>query len=106
LLLTAALSVVGGLLFGAVGPAAACSCAALTDEEAFEYADAVFTGTLVEVITGAGHPLVSTDPARFMFDVDRVFKGDVFAPSRSSRLATGGVVGSRSAGRVRSSCSP
>ena len=44
-----------------------------------ENADAAFTGTLVETITPAGDAGRSTDPKRFVFDVDEVFKGDVFA---------------------------
>lgn len=57
----------------------ACSCAAFTDEEALENADAAFTGTLVEIITPKADTYSSTDPERFVFAVDEVFKGEVFA---------------------------
>ena len=56
----------------------ACSCGALTDEEAFDHADAVFTGSLVEVLTPEGDSYSSVDPERFVFDVDEVFNGNVF----------------------------
>ena len=69
----------GAFMFGASGRVAACSCASFTDEDALENADAAFTGTLVETITPAGGADSSTDPRRFVFDVDEVFKGDVFA---------------------------
>ncbi len=51
----------------------------MTDAEAFEHADAVFIGTLVDIITPPGDILVSSDPERFPFDVDGVFKGEVRA---------------------------
>lgn len=56
--------------------AEACSCATFTDTEAYEFADVVFTGTLVEINTPVGDIVVSTDPERFVFDVDQVFKGE------------------------------
>jgi hypothetical protein len=56
--------------------AAACSCATVTDAEAYEFADVVFTGTLVEIDTPEGDIVVSHDPERFVFDVDQVFKGE------------------------------
>jgi len=56
--------------------AAACDCDTFTDTEAFEFSDVVFTGTLVEINTPAGDIVVSTDPERFVFDVDQVFKGE------------------------------
>ena len=55
---------------------AACDCAPFTDAEAFEFADVVLTGTLVEINTPVGDIVVSTDPERFVFDVDQVFKGE------------------------------
>ena len=56
--------------------AAACDCATFTDTEAYEFSDVVFTGTLVGINTPAGEIVVSTDPERFVFDVDQVFKGE------------------------------
>jgi hypothetical protein len=57
--------------------ASACSCAALTDEEAFDAAEVVFTGRLLETrLQNATGPVYSSgDPERFYFDVDKVFKG-------------------------------
>lgn len=66
-------------VLGASERVAACSCATFTDAEAFENADAVFTGTLVEVVTPEGDSYSSADPERFVFAVDGVFKGEVFA---------------------------
>lgn len=54
----------------------ACSCMAYTDAEAFEAADAVFVGRLVDV----REPLVmlaSTDDTRYVFEVDSVYRGRV-----------------------------
>ncbi len=69
----------GAFVLGTSERVGACSCISLTDQEAFENADAVFTGTLAEVITPDGDTYSSTDPERFVFDVDEVFKGNVFA---------------------------
>ncbi len=79
LLLALATVAVGAFVLGSSERAAACSCVSFTDQEAFESADAVFTGTLVDIITPAGDTYSSTDPERFVFDVDEVFKGNVFA---------------------------
>lgn len=67
--------------FALDGPqrARACDCSAFPDAEAYEFADVVFTGTLVEIITPVGDIVVSTDPERFVFDVDEVFKGEAQA---------------------------
>ena len=58
----------------------ACSCATFTDQEAFDHADVVFTGTLVEIVTPPGDTYASTDPERFVFDVQRVYKGEAVDP--------------------------
>lgn len=55
--------------------ASACSCASLTDEEAFAAADAVFTGALIDVEELSQASFSSIDPQRFVFEVDAVFKG-------------------------------
>lgn len=62
-------------------PASACSCATARGDDAgaFARADAVFSGVLTEVRTPAGDQYSSADPQRFIFEVDRVYKGDVFA---------------------------
>ncbi len=66
----------GAFVLEAPQRAVACSCATFTDTEAYEFADVVFTGTLVEIDTPSGDIVVSTDPERFVFEVDQVFKGE------------------------------
>ena len=80
--LLSAVVTVGAFASGAPQRAAACDCAAFTDTQAYEFADVVFTGKLIKIITPTGEIVVSTDPERFVFDVDEVFKGD--AQSRQS----------------------
>ena len=58
----------------------ACSCVSLTDQEAFDQADVVFTGTLVEIVTPPGDAYASTDLERFVFDVERIYKGEAVDP--------------------------
>lgn len=70
---------IGVSTLGIARPASACSCAQWTDDEAFAAADAVFTGALIDIQTPPGDSYSSTDPERFVFDVDEVFKGDAFA---------------------------
>jgi hypothetical protein len=65
-----------GWLFVHSPPASACSCASLTEEDALESADVVFSASLVEIRTPAGEAWSSTDPERFIFEVDRVYKGE------------------------------
>ncbi len=60
------------------GSVSACSCAGLTDAEAFAAADAVFSGRLVEVRMPGGPMTSSDDPARYVFEVDTVLKGAAF----------------------------
>jgi len=71
--LTVALLACPLLLVATAPPAGACSCVAVDDTEAFAQADAVFTGTAV---AQRGQPN-STSPTTLVFDVDRVYKGDV-----------------------------
>ncbi len=59
--------------------ASACSCGPVTDDEAFDHADAVFIATLQEVrLPDDIVTFSSADPARFVFVVSTVFKGEVF----------------------------
>lgn len=60
------------------GSVSACNCVGLNDAQAFAAADVVFTGRLVEVRVPEGPMISSDDPARFVFDVDSVLKGDAF----------------------------
>ena len=77
--LTATTVSIGALVLGTSERVAACSCATFTEGEALDASDAAFTGTLVEVVTPTGDTYGSADPERFVFDVDEVYKGDVFA---------------------------
>jgi hypothetical protein len=63
------------LLAVTAAPAAACSCLALDDDEAFSLADAVFTGSAVDRRV----PSDPTAPTTLVFAVDHVYKGDVVA---------------------------
>lgn len=58
-------------------PASACSCATFTEAQAFARSDAVFAGALVEIRTPEGADY--RKPERFIFEVDRVYKGEVWA---------------------------
>jgi hypothetical protein len=60
-------------------PAMACSCVGLTDRQAFEGADAVFIGDLVEYEAPPSRNgvVASTDPAVWTFAPTQVYKGDV-----------------------------
>jgi hypothetical protein len=78
--------VVAVLLAAGVGlvvsaePAVACSCAGLSDEEAFAAADDVFVGTVASVPTFPSEgPWSTADPAEWVFDVESVYKGTVTA---------------------------
>lgn len=85
-----ALGVVGIVGLVAAPSAAACSCAALGDAEAFDSAPAVFRATVMERRDEHGSRLRSTaDPVRYVFTVDRVYKGDVYA-TQSVVTAAGG----------------
>lgn len=69
---------VGAVSVGSAPPAGACSCASPTDAEALAQADAAFTGSLVdEVADTEGAVFSSSDPERFVFEVETVFKGEV-----------------------------
>lgn len=56
-------------------PAGACSCIGVTDDEAFDAAEVVLVGELVDY---AAPKLMgsSADPALWTFEVERVFKGE------------------------------
>ena len=76
-MIIAPLAVVGALV--PAGPAVACSCAVITEGEAFDNAQVVFTGELVEVRPPPPAAIVSSGaPERFIFAVDRVYKGTAF----------------------------
>ncbi len=56
----------------------ACSCAGITDDEAYDMADAVFVGRLDETRVSDEIEFSSTSPARFIFITDSVFKGEAY----------------------------
>jgi hypothetical protein len=72
LLLGAGLSLVGGV------PAFGCSCVAQKPAQQAEEADVVFAGTLTDVDEPRQLPILSSgDEARYTFDIDAVYAGDV-----------------------------
>jgi hypothetical protein len=57
-------------------PCLACSCVAASDEDKFEQADVVFTGTVTEGESADFRSdIVGAEPMLFTFDVDAVQKG-------------------------------
>lgn len=69
--------VVMALALVSAGPASACDCAIGTDEEAFERADVVFTGRVVDRRDpGMGPGRSSAAFSTLRFEVDAVYKGD------------------------------
>ena len=71
---------VGGAVFGlgGAGVAQACSCVGFTDDEAFEAADVVFVGSVVDV-DDPGMVDSSLDPKRYTVEVSDVYKGEASA---------------------------
>lgn len=69
-------------------PACACSCAPITDQEAFADSSAVFTGTMVDRREPV-NPASSLDPATNVFKVSAVHKGQV-AAVQEIKTANGG----------------
>ena len=78
---------IGGLLLVTARPAAACSCAVMSEAKKAAYADAIFVGTLLDRRIGepTGAVSSSTDMAVWTFEVSRVYKGTV---SRRQEIAT------------------
>jgi hypothetical protein len=79
----------------------ACSCAAVSDRQAFAGADAVFTGELVDVVTAdpPGDVISSGDIETFVFEVDAVFKGEVSPEQEILTARDGASCGLEIAGR-------
>jgi hypothetical protein len=68
-----------------VSRALACSCAVISEREAFEGADVVFEG----VALSANEPLIiqsSGDPVEYTFSVEKTLKGDL--PSQQVTMTT------------------
>lgn len=68
----------GFLHLAGASPAGACSCATMSDEEAFGRADAVFVGSLTASSVDSGLLRASDDPAVLRFAVSAVYKGVVY----------------------------
>ena len=79
-------------LAAATGTACACSCVGLTDEEALRNSAAAFVGTLREV-RGPTVSMSSSDPSRFVFDVEAVYKGAVHEVQSIVSASDGGSCG-------------
>ena len=78
----------------APAPAFACSCRGFTAAEAFDVADAVFAGTVVEVEEPAWAPVWSSDdPVTLRFDVEQVYKGQVPVNARLTTARDGASCG-------------
>lgn len=79
--LVAVLAVAGFFVVGpAAGPAVACDCGGLSDADAFDRADAVFVGEVAGYEPpGDAEVMSSADPARWTFEVEAVYKGEVTA---------------------------
>jgi hypothetical protein len=76
--LAAALLAIALLVGPSAGPAAACSCMAVTDAEAFDMATAVFVGEVIDYQPPPpSDTMSSTDEAVWTFGVSEVFKGEV-----------------------------
>ncbi len=74
-------------------PAGACSCARLSDEEAFARADAVFVGSLADRKVQDGSIFTSDASAVHRFDVSAVYKGEVRRDQEIVSHASGSTCG-------------
>jgi hypothetical protein len=81
-MMAASLVVLGGVAVVVVGqapPAAACSCVAMTEQQALDSAAVVFAGELVDVIFPPPRAIESSGrPVRLIFEVGAVFKGRAY----------------------------
>ena len=77
LLALVAAGLVGWLGVVNPAPAAACSCVGISIRRAADQADAVFLGTVTSVDLRGGFG--DAGPVTMRFDVDRVYKGTVYA---------------------------
>jgi hypothetical protein len=76
----AAVLAIGAVLVLSAVPAAACSCAPIDDEGAFDAADVVFVGELIDYEPPPRAEVMSSaDPATWTFGVGEVFKGEAMA---------------------------
>ena len=99
---------IGGLLLVTARPAAACSCAVMSEAKKAAYADAIFVGTLIDRRIGqpSGAATISTQMAVWTFEVSRVYKGTVSRRQEIATAMSGASCGLEPAVRGRSWCSP
>lgn len=70
------------IVVGATSSAWACSCIVQTEQDQFERAEVVFTGTVVERDdSNSGQTMSSGDPVDYTVDVDATQKGSVGDPA-------------------------
>ncbi|WP_345578879.1 hypothetical protein [Nonomuraea rosea] len=81
----AVLLLAAAMLVGVAPAAHACSCADMRPAKAVDHADAVFTGTVVDVRKDVGDPFGARPPAVYRFRADNVYKG---APAAEFTLAS------------------
>lgn len=90
LAVAAALSGAFGYLTISAAPAAACSCMAVDDAGAFEAADVVFVGDLVDhQVEQPDDPTTPPGIATWTFAVDEVFKGEALEEQEVVSAASG-----------------
>ncbi|GAA3685730.1 hypothetical protein GCM10022224_058160 [Nonomuraea antimicrobica] len=73
--LLALLALVAAFVVGTSTAARACDCADLAPAESMGHAEAVFTGTVVNVRAGAADPFGPRPPIVYTFRADNVYKG-------------------------------
>lgn len=83
-----------GLVAITASPSQACSCALGGVADFANRSDAVFTGTLVEVRMPPERRIISSaDPVTYVFDVDRVYAGEVGATAEVTTARFGASCG-------------
>lgn len=76
------------LVVGA-GTAFACTCVVASDQDHYDWADAVFEGTLVDVQQPPQKPVMSSmDPMTLTFEVGTVYKGDVATTEKVATVSS------------------
>jgi MYXO-CTERM domain-containing protein len=90
----AAVLAIGAVLVLSAVPAAACSCAPIDDDGAFDGADVVFVGELIDYEPPPrAEVMTSADPATWTFGVGEVFKGEAMAVQDVQSAVSGATCG-------------
>ncbi|GAW51766.1 MULTISPECIES: hypothetical protein [unclassified Nocardioides] len=93
ILLAGLLGACGLVVFTAM-PSHACSCVVASTDDYVEWADAIFTGTVVEVTPPPQRPVMSSgDPVTHTFDVETVHEGDVASTAEVTSAMSGASCG-------------